>query len=235
MNIIEFEDIKPKIDLKQYSNKTISTIKDLFNDAGIIYYINNRKGYDDCLKEEIIKYFMMQFLDYVKTKHKKISIKNLNNCDSWFISKIMELAKYEKQRKEFSFIIDGVIKNIYIDHKDEIFYNRTLDIFSEYCIYYDILDTAFIMYPEPYNFARDFTNIFQSYFNFIQNQIEKNSLNDIYTSNMIYAFACSDVYFPLLKEQVEYKVNHTQLPIPNKTVHILKVEEIDDDDDNDRL
>lgn len=223
------KDIQLKINLNQYSDKTMKEINKLFNESGITDYINNRREYDDCLKEEITKYFMMQFLEYAKNKYKRISLKNLNNCDDWFVLKIMELAKYEKQRQELNFMIDGVIKNIYINHTDEMFYNRALNIFSEYCIYYDIFDTAFIMYPEPYKFARDFTNIFESYFNFVQNQIKKNSLNDPYISNMIYALACSDVYFPILKEQVEYQVNHTEIPIQEKLVSIIALEENNDD------
>lgn len=211
-----FKDVKLNIDLKKCSQKVLNKIKELFKESGILEYIYERDEYDKKLKEEMEKYLTIQFLLYVKSKYKRITLKNIELCDDWIINKIRLLAKYSNEREKFSFIIDGIIKNIHIAHNDNLFYEMMLNVFSEYCIYYDIFIDAVPMYPDPFKFTEDFTSLIQAYFEFIQNQIEKNNLKNNDLNNIIYLFVCGEQYFPLLKEEINFKLE--QMPQNDKKV-----------------
>lgn len=218
-----FKNLKLNINIAKYSQKTINEINKIFKECGIYQYIYERENYDEIMRKNLYEYTVIQYLLYVKNKYKRISITNLNNNENWLSDKILQLSKYKTNLEKFKFIIDGVINYIYIEHKDEFLYKRSLQIFSEYCIYYDIFDMTLYMYPNPFNFIQDYTEMFKLYFNYVNNQLEKNSLNNKYIPNIIYMYMCADNYFPLLKEKIDYRIKHDDSLKKENIPKIIKI------------
>lgn len=221
-----FNDLKLDINLANYSFKTTNRVDQIIKESGICEYINEIKDYDKEGKNGLITYIKIKYLQEVKNEFGRICLANINNYDgNYLLHKLMQLSKYTSNREKYNFIVEGIIYNIYIDHyKPEEFYQYLLKIFGEYCIHYDIFDTVLLVYPDPYIFVEDFTEIFKVYFDYVTNQIEKNTLKQSNVSALIYAYMCADEYFPILQKEVEERVKDIEIPKEmQKELNIVKL------------
>lgn len=210
-----FKDLKLNVNLSNYSFETLYQIYKELEDCGIIEYINKRKDYDFLLKNGFQVYLKISYLQDIKNKYKRVTKKNIKDNDGEYLTnKLIQLSKYSVNREKYDFLIDGIIYNIYIDHDERLdsFYDNALKIFSEYCLYYDIFDLVLIMYPDPYIFIEDFTEIFKIYFDYVKTQLNKNTLKKSCAGQTIYSYMCADEYFPILKEQIENRLKNMEIP-----------------------
>lgn len=216
---MSYPKIKLDIDLSKISKKTISYVYQLFVDSGIDDYINKRETYDERMKEGMRNYFIMNLLSHIRKTYKRISLTNIQASyasDNWVIDKLQLLSKYDTRIDHFNFITKGIIDNIYIkEEKDKVFYKRMLNIFNEYCVYHDIFILLVPAYPDPYAFTKDIANIIKYYYDFIKYSITHSSIELDDLHQIYYMFACADIYFPLLENDIENRYQRGDISVPN--------------------
>lgn len=125
------------------NKKLEKQILDLFNESGIKEYINEKYYDNELFKKGMLKYYFLDFCDYVIKNSKNINNNTIEDNNDYFMNKLIEFSNSEQKFNKFcpniNNIIDCLYENIYINIVSNKIKRDFIKLFFEEIIYRNIL------------------------------------------------------------------------------------------------